>query len=142
MTQVDHPHEQPAPSPPPRPEEASGSSPIRLVMLALIVAYIGIVGGLPWLAIGLAGVAVAIVMDAGRIAHLRIALTGTNSHPLLLASTEGLIGRPADAQTLATVGKLVAKQVSPMRTTATASNYRRQVASVLAQRLLRDLAGA
>lgn len=51
MTHVDHPHEQPAPSPPPRPEEASGSSPIRLVMLALIVAYIGIVGGLPWLAI-------------------------------------------------------------------------------------------
>lgn len=27
-----------------------------------------------------------------------------------------------------------------MRTTVTASNYRRQVASVLAQRLLRDLA--
>jgi len=90
----------------------------------------------------LAGVAIAIVMDAGRIAQLRIALTGTNSHPLLLAGTESLIGRPVDAEALRVVGKLVAKQVSPMRTTATASNYRRQVASVLAQRLLRELAGA
>jgi len=90
----------------------------------------------------LAGVAVAIVMDAGRIAQLRIALTGTNSHPLLLDGTQAVIGREVDAETLAAVGKLVAKQVSPMRTTATASNYRRQVASVLAQRLLRELAGA
>jgi 4-hydroxybenzoyl-CoA reductase subunit beta len=90
----------------------------------------------------LAGVAVAIVMDAGRIAQLRIALTGTNSHPLLLDGTQAVIGREVDAETLTAVGKLVAKQVSPMRTTATASNYRRQVASVLAQRLLRELAGA
>ncbi|HKU86644.1 MAG TPA: 4-hydroxybenzoyl-CoA reductase subunit beta [Casimicrobiaceae bacterium] len=90
----------------------------------------------------LAGVALAIAMEAGRIAHLRVALTGTNSHPLLLAGTDALIGRAVDAETLAAVGKLVAKQVSPMRTTATASNYRRQVASVLAQRLLRELAVA
>jgi hypothetical protein len=33
----------------------------------------------------------------------------------------------------------VQKQVSPMRTTVTQSNYRRQVAAVLAQRLLREL---
>ena len=80
-------------------------------------------------------------MDAGRIARLRIALTGTNSNPLLLAGTDALIGRPVDADTIATIGKLVAKQVSPMRTTATASNYRRQVASVMVQRLLHELAG-
>ena len=90
----------------------------------------------------LAGVAVALLMDAGRIARLRIALTGTNSHPLLLTGTDALIQQSVDAETLAAVGKLVAKQVSPMRTTATASNYRRQVASVIAQRLLRELAGA
>jgi len=90
----------------------------------------------------LAGVAIAIAMDTDRIAQVRVALTGTNSHPLLLAGTEDLIGRPVDADALAAVGKLVAKQASPMRTTATASNYRRQVASVLAQRLLRELAGA
>ena len=42
---------------------------------------------------------------------------------------------------LAKLGKLVQKQVSPMRTTVTHSNYRRQVAAVLAQRLVRELAG-
>ena len=90
----------------------------------------------------LAGVAAALTLDAGRVARVRVALTGTNSHPLLLQDTEVLLGRIVDDDALAIVGKLVAKQVSPMRTTATASNYRRQVAAVIAQRLLRDLAGA
>ena len=40
---------------------------------------------------------------------------------------------------LAALGKLVQKQVSPMRSTVTPSNYRRQVAAVLAQRLVREL---
>jgi CO/xanthine dehydrogenase FAD-binding subunit len=44
-------------------------------------------------------------------------------------------------EALAALGKLVQKQVSPMRSTVTASNYRRQVATVLAQRLLSELAG-
>ncbi|HMA30594.1 MAG TPA: 4-hydroxybenzoyl-CoA reductase subunit beta, partial [Casimicrobiaceae bacterium] len=88
----------------------------------------------------LAGVAVALARDGDRIAQLRVALTGTNSHPLLLEGTDALAGRAIDDETLERLGKLVAKQVSPMRTTVTASNYRRQVASVLAQRLLRDLA--
>ena len=88
----------------------------------------------------LAGVAVALTCEHARIAALRVALTGTNSRPLLLAGTDELIGRAVDEATLATLGKLVARQVSPMRTTATASNYRRQVASALAQRLLRELA--
>jgi hypothetical protein len=38
------------------------------------------------------------------------------------------------------MAKGISRQVSPMRTTVTASNYRRQVAIVLTQRLLRDLA--
>jgi 4-hydroxybenzoyl-CoA reductase subunit beta len=88
----------------------------------------------------LAGVAISATFDAARIASLQVALTGTNAHPLALAGTDALAGRDVDAATLAALGKLVAKQVSPMRTTVTASNYRRQVASVLAQRLLRELA--
>jgi 4-hydroxybenzoyl-CoA reductase subunit beta len=90
----------------------------------------------------LAGVAMALTLDGTRIASLKVALTGTNSHPLALAGTETLVGRAVDEATASALGKLVAKQVSPMRTTAMASNYRRQVASVLAQRLLRDLGGA
>lgn len=90
----------------------------------------------------LAGVAVALTLADGVPTALRVALSGTNSQPLLLQGTDVLLGRPLDAAGLATLGKLVGKQVSPMRTTVTPSNYRRQVASVLAQRLLRELAGA
>jgi 4-hydroxybenzoyl-CoA reductase subunit beta len=88
----------------------------------------------------LAGVACSVAVgDDGSIRRLRVALTGTNSHPLVLAGTDALVGRTPDDETLATLGKLVQRQVSPMRTTVTQSNYRRQVAAVLAQRLLQSL---
>ena len=90
----------------------------------------------------LAAVAVALAMEGGHIASLAIALSGTNSHPLLLAGTDELAGLPVDDALVARVGKLVAQQVSPMRSTATPSNYRRQVAGALVQRLLREMAGA
>jgi 4-hydroxybenzoyl-CoA reductase beta subunit len=89
----------------------------------------------------LAGVACAIAVESGSIRELRIALTGTNSRPFLLAGTADLVGRPVDDETLGLLGKLVQKQTSPMRTTVTQSNYRRQAAAVLAQRLVRELAG-
>jgi 4-hydroxybenzoyl-CoA reductase subunit beta len=88
----------------------------------------------------LAGVACALALRDDVLSELRIALTGTNSRPIVLAGTEALLGRPVDDETIATIGKLVQKQVSPMRTTVTQSNYRRQVAAVLAQRLVRELA--
>jgi len=88
----------------------------------------------------LAGVACAVVIAHGVLSVLRVALTGTNSQPIMLEGTEPLLGRPVDEQTLTALGKLVQKQVSPMRTAVTASNYRRQIAVVLAQRLLRELA--
>ena len=87
----------------------------------------------------LAGVACALLVRDGALAELRVALTGTNSHPLLLVGTEALVGKPLDDAGLAALSKLVQKQVSPMRTTVTASNYRRLVAAVHAQRLLREL---
>jgi 4-hydroxybenzoyl-CoA reductase subunit beta len=88
----------------------------------------------------LAGVAARATFDGERLGALRVALTGTNPRPLLLADTEALCGGAVDEAMLAALGKRIGKQVSPMRTTVTASNYRRQVAIVLAQRLLRDLA--
>jgi 4-hydroxybenzoyl-CoA reductase subunit beta len=89
----------------------------------------------------LAGVAVRLVMVNGVTTELRVALTGTNSQPILIAGTEALCNQAVSAESLAALGKLVQKQVSPMRSTVTASNYRRQVASVLAQRLVSELAG-
>jgi 4-hydroxybenzoyl-CoA reductase subunit beta len=90
----------------------------------------------------LAGVAARATFIEGSITTLRVALTGTNSWPFVLAGTDDLCGAPLDEGMLAALGKQIGKQVSPMRTTVVASNYRRQVAIVLAQRLLRDLARA
>jgi 4-hydroxybenzoyl-CoA reductase subunit beta len=89
----------------------------------------------------LAGVAVALRMNGSAIGTLRVGLSGTNSHPLWLQGCDALLGQPVDDAALSALGKLVQKQVSPMRTTVTPSNYRRLVAAVHAQRLLRELAG-
>jgi 4-hydroxybenzoyl-CoA reductase subunit beta len=88
----------------------------------------------------LAGVAVALRVDGNALSSLAVALTGTNPRPFLLEGTQAMLGRPVNDALLSELSKLVQKQVSPMRTTVTASNYRRQVAAVLAARLTRELA--
>jgi 4-hydroxybenzoyl-CoA reductase subunit beta len=88
----------------------------------------------------LAAVAVMLVLRQDRVAALRVGLSGTNSRPLLLQGTDALVGLAVDDELIARVGKLVQKQASPMRSSVTAANYRRQVAAVLAQRLVRELA--
>ena len=90
----------------------------------------------------LAAVSVMLAQRDGRITALRVGISGTNSHPLLLSGTAELADAVLDEALVARVGKLVQKQVSPMRSTTTPSNYRRQVATALTQRLLRELAGA
>ena len=90
----------------------------------------------------LAAVAVALVLEQGRIGSLAVGLSGTNAHPLLLAGTVELAGQAVDDALITKIGKLVQQQVSPMRSTVTPSNYRRQVAAALTQRLLREMAGA
>jgi 4-hydroxybenzoyl-CoA reductase subunit beta len=88
----------------------------------------------------LAGVAMRATFDGAALTSLRVALTGTNSRPFALADTDALCGGPVDDALLALLAKRIGKQVSPMRTTVTSSHYRRQVAIVQAQRLLRELA--
>jgi len=90
----------------------------------------------------LAGVAVVLSLRDGMLAELGVGLSGTNSNPFRLSGTEAFIGQRVDEPLLTALGKLVQKQVSPMRSTVTQSNYRRLVASVLTQRLVRDLAAA
>jgi len=90
----------------------------------------------------LAGVACALTLQANAIVELRVAITGTNPSPFLLAGCEAFAGRRVDAELLVQLGKNVQKQVSPMRSTVTPSNYRRLAAAALAQRLLQDLAAA
>jgi 4-hydroxybenzoyl-CoA reductase subunit beta len=84
----------------------------------------------------LAGVAIALAMTNGRIEQLRVALTGTNSRPLVIEGTEKLAGEEPGEALGAALAKLIQKQAAPMRTTLTAADYRRQVAAILARRLL------
>ncbi|MGO8919259.1 MAG: 4-hydroxybenzoyl-CoA reductase subunit beta [Stellaceae bacterium] len=83
----------------------------------------------------LAGVAVSLRRKDSALAGLRIALTGTNSRPLLVSGCEALIDRPLDAEALRQISKLVQKQVAPMRTTIVPAHYRRRAAAALACRL-------
>lgn len=89
----------------------------------------------------LAGVAVALRMGAQGVEGLRVALTGTNVRPFLLTGTEPLLGAAVDAAWRAQLGRLVQKQVSPMRTTLLTAQDRRRVAAALAERLAGTLAG-
>jgi 4-hydroxybenzoyl-CoA reductase subunit beta len=87
----------------------------------------------------LAGVAMRLRRDGDRLAELAVAIGGTNSNPLRLEGTAALLGRAVDDALATELGKLVQKQVSPMRSTVTAAHHRRRVAVVAAQRLLREL---
>jgi len=86
-----------------------------------------------------AGVAVALRRDAGVLADLRVAFTGTNPRPVLLAGTEDLCGRAPDDGTFKALEELVRDQVMSMKTTFTPGHYRRRVAGVLARRLVARL---
>ena len=88
----------------------------------------------------LAGVAARLTLAGARVAELRVAVTGTNPRPFLLAGTDAFANERVDDALLAQLGKLVQRQVAPMRTTAAAAQYRRAVAAALARRLVRDLA--
>jgi len=90
----------------------------------------------------LAAAAVALRLQDGRIASLRVALSGTNSQPLRIEGTAALEGSAVDDGSAKKLRQLVLKQVQPMRSTVTPPQYRREAAGVLAERLLRALAAA
>jgi 4-hydroxybenzoyl-CoA reductase subunit beta len=87
----------------------------------------------------LAGVAIALELHEGRVARLRAGLTGTNSSPILISDLGSLVGREPGAALEAALAKRVEKEVKPLRTGIGAADYRRQVAVVLARRLLARL---
>lgn len=87
----------------------------------------------------LTGVAVALQRDKDAITELRIAITGTNSRPILIDDFEGVIGQEPDEPLLKAVTKQIGALIKPMRTTNLPGNYRRHVTGILAQRLISDL---
>ena len=86
-----------------------------------------------------AGVAVALRKEKGVLAELRIAFTGTNPRPVLLASTDTLCGGTLDERVIKGIDALVRDQIMPMKTTFTPGHSRRRVAGVLARRLVTRL---
>ncbi len=88
----------------------------------------------------LAAVAVTLALHDGLVEKLAVGISGTNSRPLHLQGLDAMKGQVVDAALITAVGKAVQKQVSPMRSTTIESNYRRQVAATLAQRLIDALA--
>jgi 4-hydroxybenzoyl-CoA reductase subunit beta len=82
------------------------------------------------------GVAVALRREGDMLADLRVAFTGTNPRPVLLAGTEKLCGGRLDQSVLDGLDLLVRDQIMSMKTTFTPGHYRRRVAGVLARRLL------
>ncbi len=86
-----------------------------------------------------AGVAVALKKDKGKLTDLRVAFTGTNPRPVLLAGTQELCGGALDERVIKGLDALVRDQIMPMKTTFTPGHYRRRVAGVLARRLLTRL---
>jgi 4-hydroxybenzoyl-CoA reductase subunit beta len=87
----------------------------------------------------LAGAAIALAVENGKVGSLRIALTGTNPRPILLQGADAFLGSVLDDRALQRLEKLVQRQVSPMRTTIASAHYRRLVAAALVTRLAAEL---
>jgi 4-hydroxybenzoyl-CoA reductase subunit beta len=85
----------------------------------------------------LAGVAIALRRDGDRIGGLRVAITGTNSAPLMVPA-DALVGSPWEGA----IGGLLAamrKTCNVLRTTVTSAKYRRRVLLASTERLAASL---
>ena len=87
----------------------------------------------------LAGVAVALSVAGAVVTSLRIALTGTNPRPFVLAETDAMVGGAMDEKALQEIERLVQRQVRPMRTTIASAHYRRLAVAALARRCVASL---
>lgn len=86
----------------------------------------------------LAGVAVACKRDGNAIAGLRVAITGTNSAPLMVP-TDALWGRPWNDETVEALTQSVRKVSNVLKTTITGVRYRRRVLLGVARKQMDDL---
>ncbi|OAN44712.1 4-hydroxybenzoyl-CoA reductase subunit beta [Paramagnetospirillum marisnigri] len=90
----------------------------------------------------LAGIAVALKRDGDTLSGLKLAITGTNSAPLLV-STDSLVGGTWDAAAGESLTQLVRKTSNVLKTTITGVKYRRRVLLAMARKAVDELwAGA
>lgn len=86
----------------------------------------------------LAGIAVALKRDGDTIASLKLAITGTNSAPLMVA-TEAVVGGTWDATSAETLVQAVRKTSNVLKTTVAGVKYRRRVLLAVARKAVDDL---
>lgn len=86
----------------------------------------------------LAGIAVALKRDGDRITGLRLAITGTNSAPLMVP-TDALIGAAWNASTAETLVQAARKTSNVLLTTVAAVKYRRRVLLTMTRKVVDDL---
>ncbi len=86
----------------------------------------------------LAGVAASLWRDGDRVAGLRVAITGSNSAPLLVA-VDTLVGKPWDDDASQALSQLVSKASNMLKTTFTSPKYRRWVLQASAQHMVGEL---
>lgn len=87
----------------------------------------------------LAGCAVWLKQADGKVAELRIALTGVNPYPHVVTGLDKYAGMALDETALDTIRETVRTQAKPMRTTHVKPWYRRRVVGALARRMVARL---
>ena len=83
----------------------------------------------------LAGVAVALKMNSGRVEDARVAITAVNPAPHLLKDVDAqLIGMTPSEEIAERIGELAARTAKPLTTSALTPEYRREMVRVFTKR--------
>ena len=90
----------------------------------------------------LAGAAIALHTERRVLGDLRVALTGTNSCPILISGTDRLVGEAVGEDVVEKLVAMLPKQIQPMSSTFTPPGYRRRVIANLVRSLFRRLTDA
>ncbi|MBI4966602.1 MAG: 4-hydroxybenzoyl-CoA reductase subunit beta [Rhodospirillales bacterium] len=86
----------------------------------------------------LAGIAVALMRDKAGIGAIRVAITGTNSAPLMI-DTADLAGKAWNDAAATTLVAALRKKANVLKSTVTSAKYRRRVLLALARKLVDEL---
>ena len=105
-----------------------------------LLAYVGtpLLLDSRWAFVAVAGIAVALKRDGDRIAGLKLAITGTNSAPLLVP-TEAFVGAEWNAATAQAVVQTVRKTSNVLLTTVAGVKYRRRVLLAMTRKVVDEL---
>jgi 4-hydroxybenzoyl-CoA reductase subunit beta len=89
----------------------------------------------------LAGVAVTLKLDRGRVSDARMAITAVNPAPHVVKDVDAmLVGTEIGVELAEAIGELAARTAKPLTTSALTPEYRREMVKVFAKRALLEAA--